>query len=41
LREDSDDERNRSMEAIDSDELEGAIDLSDDEEQAKNFRSSL
>jgi hypothetical protein len=30
--EDSDDEHNRSMEAVDSDELDGAIDLSDDEQ---------
>lgn len=38
LSDDSDDERNRSMEDVDSDELDGDMNLSDNEEEAQNFR---
>jgi hypothetical protein len=39
--EDSDDERNRSMERVDSDELDGGLNLSDCEDEAMNFRNAL
>ena len=38
---DSDDEKNRSMEDVDSDELDGDLNLSDNEEEAEQFRSAL
>ena len=41
LSDDEDDERNRSMEKCDSDELEGDMNLSDDEQEAANYRSAL
>lgn len=36
-----DDQMNRSMEDVDSDELDGDMNLSDNEEEAQNFRSEL
>jgi hypothetical protein len=38
---DEDDEMNRSMEDVDSDELDGDMNLSDNEEEASNFRNVL
>lgn len=39
--EEEDDQMNRSMEDVDSDELDGDMNLSDNEEEACNFRNVL
>lgn len=41
MSDDEDDERNRSMEKCDSDELDGDMNLSDDEQEAANYRTAL
>ena len=41
MSDEEDDEQNRSLEAVDSDELEGDMNLSDDEEEAAKLRSAL
>jgi hypothetical protein len=41
MQEEEDDEANRSCEEVDSDELDGEMNLSDCEDEAMNFRGAL